>query len=63
MSSKRSRTAEVFAVGERVWAKYEGVEYNGTIRSYFGDRAYLVAFESDEGLWVRSFNREHIRRA
>jgi hypothetical protein len=63
MPSKRSRTVEVFSDGERVRAKYQGAEYDGTILRQIGDTSYQVAFESDEGHWERATKREHIRRA
>jgi hypothetical protein len=54
---------EVFPDGERVRAKYQGVEYDGTILRQIGDTSYEVAFESDEGSWEKTTKREHIRRA
>jgi hypothetical protein len=63
MPSKRSRTVEVFPDGERVRAKYQGVEYDGTILRQIGDTSYQVAFESNEGHWERATKREHIRSA
>jgi hypothetical protein len=62
MSRRTSRTVDVFKVGEKVRAKYLGVEYDATIESQIDTGSYQVHFESNEGAWGRATKREHIRR-